>query len=139
MNTLITDANILIAALIKDGTVRNILKNINLNFIFPEYGISEIYKYKSEIMKKAGISEKEFNISLLRLLKYVKLIPLDIIVPFREEADEIIGKIDIKDTVFIATALAFNCPIWSDDKHFKMQDKIRIFNTREIIEYLKEK
>lgn len=115
MNTIVIDTNILIAALIRNGLVRESLNNHNINFIFPEYGINEIYCYKDEIMTKAEISEREFNILLLRLLKYIKLIPLEIIIDFREEADKIIGNIHKEDAVFIATALAFNCPIWSDD------------------------
>jgi predicted nucleic acid-binding protein len=46
----------------------------------------------------------------LRLLNYVKIIPSSIIINFKEEADEIIGKIDKNDAPFVATALAF---FWS--------------------------
>ena len=47
--------------------------------------------------------------------------------PKRGEVD--IGNVDIDDVPFIATSLAFdNCPIWSDDKHFKGQDRIKIYS-----------
>ncbi len=49
------------------------------------------------------------------------------------------SKIDKNDVVFIAAALALNCPIWSDDKHFKKQKEIKIFTTKEISKmYLKK-
>lgn len=137
MNILAIDTNILISALIKEGKIREILENFDINLVFPEYGIEEIYSYKEEILSKAKIDKKEFDVLLLRLLRYVRLIPLDLILPFREEADRIIGHIDKEDAVFIATALAFNCPIWSDDKHFKKQSKIRVYNTKEML-YLLE-
>jgi len=137
MNTLVIDTNILISALIKEGLTREILTNLKLNFIFPELSLEDIYFYKTDIMRKAKINEKQFYTLLLRLLKYVKIIPLDIINSFREEAHEIMGKIDKEDTIFIATALAFNCPIWSDDKHFQKQNKIKILTTKDIIDLTK--
>ena len=137
MNTIVIDTNIIISALIKDGATRKILLDPKFNFIFPEYGLGEIYFYKDYIIKKSKITEEEFDRLLLRMLKYVKLVPSDIIKKFRDLADNIIGKIDKKDTVFIATALAFKCPIWSDDIHFKRQNKIKILTTPDIIKLIK--
>jgi predicted nucleic acid-binding protein len=134
MLTLIIDSNVLISALIKNGFTRKILTHFDLNFVFPEYGIEEIYSYKKLIMKKSGINEKEFDVLLLRLLKYIQLIPLDMIIKYRIEANDIMGKIDKKDVPFIAAALALNCSIWSDDKHFKKQKEIKIFTTKEVME-----
>jgi predicted nucleic acid-binding protein len=138
MSTLVIDTNILISALIKDSTSRSILTNLKINFIFPQWGIEEIYLYKYSIMKKAGLTEKEFDILLLRMLKYVRLIPADIFAKFKQEADRIIEKIDKNDSAFIATALAFNCPIWSEDRHFKRQNKIKVITTKDMISYLKQ-
>jgi len=134
MNIIVIDTNILISALIKGGLTREILTNLRINFIFPEMGLEDVYFYKADIMRKANIDEKQFYTLLLRLLKYVKIIPLDIIIGFREEANKIIGKTDKGDVVFIATALAFNCPIWSNDKHFQKQDKVKILTTKNIME-----
>jgi predicted nucleic acid-binding protein len=47
------------------------------------------------------------------------------------------GKIDIEDVNYIALALSIeNNGIWSDDKHFLKQDKIRVYRTEEIINLL---
>ncbi|MFA4953101.1 MAG: PIN domain-containing protein [Candidatus Pacearchaeota archaeon] len=137
MNTLVIDSNIIISALIKEGITRNILTNLNMNFLFPEFGLEEIYSNKLEIIKKAGITSRQFDVLLLRLLKYIRLIPLDFIVNYKEEADKIMNEIHKEDSVFIATALAFKCPIWSDDKHFKKQKEIKIFTTKDTIDLSK--
>jgi len=126
------------SALIKDGATRNILTNFKMNFVFPEYGLEEIYFYKSVVIKKSKISEREFDVLLLRLLKYIRLVPLEMIVKFRREADEIMGGVDKKDVPFIATALFFSCPIWSDDKHFQKQKEVKVFTTNEIMRFLKK-
>lgn len=133
MDTLVIDTNVLISALIKNGLTRNILTNLKINFLFPELSLEDIYFYKKEIIKKAKISENQFYILLLRILKYIKIVPLDILIKFREDADKLIGKIDKEDTIFIATALAFNCPVWSNDKHFKKQNKIKILTTKDMM------
>ena len=132
MNTFVIDSNVLISALVRDGFVRSMLTDFGMNYIFPEYGVEEIYKYKKLIMKKSGMNTKEFDIILLRLLKYVKLVPLDMATEFEKEAFEIIGHIDEKDVVFVAMALVFDCGIWSDDKHFQKQKRVGVFTTKEI-------
>jgi predicted nucleic acid-binding protein len=137
MHTLIIDSNILISALIKKGITRDILTNLNINFIFPEYGLEEVYFYKREIVKKAKISEGEFDLLLLRLLKYVRLVPIEVFINFREEADKIMRDIDRQDVVFISTALAFHCPVWSDDKHFQKQKEVVIYTTKDMIKFYK--
>ncbi len=46
----------------------------------------------------------------------------------------LLDSIDSDDAPFFATSLAFDCcPIWSDDKKLKNQDKILFYNTKEII------
>ncbi|MBU4087014.1 MAG: hypothetical protein KKB21_05560 [Nanoarchaeota archaeon] len=132
MKMLVIGSNILTSALIKDSLTRNLIKNMRLPLLFPEYGLSEVYLCKQEILKKSHMNGREFNVILLRLMKYIRLIPSGIILDFICEADKIIGKIDKDDSVFIATALAFNCSIWSDDKHLKKQDKVRVFTTKEM-------
>jgi len=136
MNILAIDTNIIISALIKDGLIRKILTSLKLNFLFPEWGIEEIYYYKNEIMSKANLNEEEFDTLLLRILKYVKLVPTKMVEKFKNEADSLIGKVHINDAIFLATALTFNCPIWSDDKHFKKQDRIKAWNTQELLSFL---
>lgn len=137
MNSIVLDTNIFISALIKEGATREIITQLKLNFLFPEFEFEELHKHKEEIIKKSKISEKEFYVLILRLLNYARVIPMEIIFPYKKQADEIMGHIDKDDVVFIATALAFNCPIWSDDAHFKKQRKIKILTTSEIINYLK--
>jgi predicted nucleic acid-binding protein len=139
MNTIAIDTNVIISALLKEGITRKILLDYKFNFIFPEYGLKEIYFYRDYVIKKSGIKDSEFDVLMLRLFKYVKLVPLHIIKKFRKRADEIMKKIDKKDTVFIATSLAFKCPIWSDDRHFKLRKEIKVYNTQEFINLMLDK
>jgi len=135
---IVIDTNRFISAIIKSGLSRKIILDYELNLLFPEFELEETYNHKEEIIKKGKFDEKGFNIILLRLLKYVRIIPTEVVAKFNEIANEIIGKIDPDDKLFIATALAFNCPIWSDDKHFKKQDRVKVFTTKEIVKLLEK-
>jgi len=137
MNTVVIDTNIFISALIKKGKTREIITKLRLNFLFPEIEFEELHKHKEEIIRKSKISEKEFYILLLRLLNYVRVIPTEIVLPYKKQADKLIGQIDPDDVLFVATSLALNCPIWSDDKHLKKQNKIKILTTSDMIKRIR--
>lgn len=130
---IVIDTNIFISALIKGGATRDLIVNSKDRLLFPEFEFYEIEKHKYEIITKSNLSEREFNILLLKLLNYVKIIPSDIIIYWKGRAEKIIMEIDPDDVLFIATALAFKCPIWTDDKHFLEQKEIPIFTTKEMI------
>lgn len=133
MNTIVIDTNIFISALIKDSLTRKILTNLKINFLFPEFEFKEISKYKKLILERTGLSKRDFYTLFLRLLKYVQVIPKEVILRYKREANQIMSHIHKEDTVFIATALAFKCPIWSDDKDFQKQKIIEVFKTKDMI------
>lgn len=46
--------------------------------------------------------------------------------------------IDKNDTVFIALALALNCPIWSNDTDFKKQRNVKVYTTEDLLKMLEK-
>lgn len=139
MMKLVIDTNIFISALIKkDGLTREIIINSGHTFLFPEYEFQEIYKYKEEILKKSGYSEIEFIEATSSLLNHMRIIGYEEICNYDDEALEIMSKIDSDDKIFIATALAFDAYIWSDDEHFKKQSRIKVLTTEEMSEFNNE-
>lgn len=86
--------------------------------------------------EKAGITKEEFYELLYRIMRNIKIISHEYYSSSIEEAKELIK--DIKDVSFLALALTFNCPIWSDDRHFQEQKRIKILNTKEMIEILEQ-
>jgi predicted nucleic acid-binding protein len=127
---LVVDTNVLISALIRQGETRRILFDFGFEFVTPAYSISEIRKYKDEICRKAGIDSVEFEHLLEILFRYIKIINPDFYSSYLEEAGGLIK--DSKDVSFLACALALQCGIWSNDKGFKEQDKIKIYSTQEL-------
>ena len=130
---IVTDSNILISALIKNSLTRGIIIGSGMNFVFPEISLHEIRKHEKTILKKSGLTKNELDRLLARILDYVVLVPTEVIKEHLQEASSIMFDIDPKDVVFIATALSFENPvIWSDDKDFDKQDKIRVVKTKRL-------
>ena len=131
---IVLDTNILISAIIKDSITRKILVESGLDFAYPEISLFELLKHKKYILGKSGYSEKEFENIINKLLGYICLVSLKIIELKLWEAKEVMKEIDVNDTVFLAAALALNkAQIWSDDKDFDRQNKVRIIKTNEMI------
>ena len=129
----VIDTNIIIAALVKDSFARKIILLGDAEFISPDFSIDEINKYKELILNKSGMTEKEFTILLSTLLERINIIPEFRYESYLEEANKLIGNIDLKDVPFIALALSMeNDGIWSEDKHFQKQGKVKIWKTEEI-------
>ncbi len=136
---IIIDSNILFSALIRDSTIRKLILDCDEVFLFPEYIFEELEEHKEELLRKSKMFEEEFNDLLQLILKKVKVIPNIVLIPYREEAVEIIKDIDIDDVIFIACALAYSdSAIWSEDKALKKQNRIKILNTAEAIDSIQK-
>ena len=130
----ILDVNVILSALIRDSTTRKIILNSQFDFYFPDPSLHKIRKYKSYILEKSGLSEEEYNKLMATLFKYIKLVPIEEIEKNWSEAKKIMEHIDPEDVVFIATALSINdSVIWSDDRHFEKQDKVKVLKTEDMV------
>lgn len=132
---LVIDTNRITAALIRDNISRKIIFNQNMEFVSPDFVFLEIEKYKDEIIRKSDISEEEFQTMFSLIFSKIEISSIDEHEDFIENAKELID--DIKDVPFIVVALALNTDgIWSDDKHFEKQNKIKVWKTRDLVKYL---
>lgn len=134
---IVIDTNVLIAGFLKDSIVREVLTSQNIKFFMPKLAIREIKKYEDELCRKAGYTKEEFERLFYLLLENIKLVPKIYIRSYMKKAEKIMKKIDIKDSSFIATCLAINAEgILSFDNHFKQQNEVKVFDMKELIEFL---
>lgn len=132
---IVVDVNIVLSALIRDSTTREIILKSELEFHFPEPSLHKIRKYKSYIQEKSGLDDWEFAEIMAKLFKYIRLVSEEEIMGKWQEAKEIMESIDPEDVVFIATALSTeNSTIWSDDKDFDRQTRIKTIKTKDMAE-----
>ena len=133
---IVLDTNILISSLLRNGLTRDILSLSPLKMYTVEYAKFEIEKHKDELLFKSKLDEKSFDYLTEFVFSKVNFVPMAELSPFRDEAVEIMREIDIDDSPFIALAMLLGCPIWSNDLHFKKQNIIKSYTTKEIINLL---
>jgi predicted nucleic acid-binding protein len=126
----VIDANAIFSILIKKGKNAEILMSPLFNFYAPEFLLEELEKYKEYITLKTKRTEENFQEIMTIIEEVINII-------LKEEFDNLMmhaKKIspDIKDAAYLALAMMLNCPIWSNDKNLKKQDKIKIFSTEEL-------
>lgn len=130
----VVDTNVLFSYFWKNSRTRRILIDQNLEFFSPEFALKEIEKYKKEIMQKTNLSIEEFNKKREQLVIDIEFIPIEEYKEYLRKSLKISP--DKNDIDFFALALKLKCPLWSNDKLLKRQDKIKVYNAQEIIRIL---
>jgi len=131
---LVVDTNRIVAALVKDSTSRKILFSDKIDFLTIEITGQEIEEHRQELLDKTRLTDERLNLALSFLFSRIFVVS-DIVVESKmDEAKKIMDALDPDDTPFIALALAVeNDGIWSDDKHVKQQNTIRIWETKDLL------
>ena len=132
---LVLDASILFRALIGKGKVLRILFSDKVNLLAPEFLFEEFKNNKSEIADKGKVSISEVEEILNLLKERIQIIPSeDVSSSIKLKAKGISPH--PKDEVYFAVALAFNVIIWSEEKSFKKQSEVKVYNTEELIKII---
>ncbi|MEK6954168.1 MAG: PIN domain-containing protein [Candidatus Micrarchaeota archaeon] len=134
---LIVDANIVVAAILKDGLTRNLLFNSNLYLYGPENLSLEIMEHETEFISKLGVGKAEFDNLTSALLNNLEILPLAYFEKKKKEALEFVP--DRNDWPYFAVALLKGCAVWSNDKRLKEQKKIKVISTEELYSQLSKR
>ncbi len=136
----VVDTNTLMSALLKDGSMTaKLLKSEFFDLYYPEDGLREIEYYKKYMIsrRKKTLQRKGFDYALKFIIESIRIIPFELYSQKMKDAYEAMKCVDEKDTPFLALALQLNCPVWSNDKHFKQQSLSDAYTTEEVIALLK--
>jgi len=129
----VVDANELFSAIISpSGKTAELFLSDKIEIISPIFILKELDKYKSLLLDKSKIKERDFSLLIALLFSRIKFFETDEYKEFFPKAQEICP--DKNDTEYFALALKLNCPIWTNDKKLKEQNKIKIYSTEELIE-----
>jgi len=90
-------------------------------------------------LDKTQLTDEQLNLALSLLFSRIFIVS-DIVVESKmDQARKIMDALDHDDAPFIALALAVeNDGIWSDDKHFKQQNRIRIWETKDLLTLIRK-
>lgn len=131
---LVVDANVLFAALLKDGGTRKLLFDPRVTLIAPRFIAEEFLLKKPELLRKAGCLEKELDAMLATLLEKITLANDEQLKPFLPAAASLTT--DRKDWLYLAAALYANAELWSHDKQMTRQARVKCWSTKELMEKL---
>jgi len=124
------DANILFACLIQEGQTRKLWFNPELRLFAPEFIVAEFLKYRKTIERKYGGKPQDFRKLMATVLEQVELVPDAELKPYLPAAASLTK--DEKDWLYFACALKENTIIWSNDKEFRKQHRIKAKTTAEM-------
>ena len=115
----VLDANILIRAVL-GRRVREILEAhfTKTRFFAPDTAIAEAREHLPEILLKRGINPESAMTVLDELLELIACIDDGVYGRFETAARQRLKKRDEEDWPVLATALALECPIWTEDADF---------------------
>ena len=140
---LVVDSNVLFTYFWENSLFHSICTLPNLLLFSPRYALTEILKYRYDIMKKSNIAKKEFEKKINELQELVAFIPEK---EYKKELQKIAKKIKSKlkeyqeemldDIDFLALSQFLQCSIWSNDKILKKQGFSTVLDTEEIVKIL---
>ena len=134
----VVDTNRIIASLVRDSASRKILLSEKFEFLTVGVARSEIEEHRKELLEKAKLTDKQLDTILAMLFKRIFVVSDVVIEKKIRQAKKIMDTIDPSDTPFIAVALAMeNDSIWSDDKHFSKQKRIKVWKTKDLLRLIK--
>lgn len=140
---MVVDANKLIAAFLKNGLIRRIIVLSGIKLYTIEQVLEEVNEHKDELLVKAGIDERVYNLILEDiLLPHIAVVEGRWVMDVADEAREISRGFDPDDWPVIALALKLGVPIWTNDKKImeasRSTRKFGAITTHELLEMLVE-
>ena len=133
---IVIDANELFSLMIKGSkSSKEIFLSKNIELIAPEFILEEFSHNKEELLSKTHRTEAEFSEVLSVFKDKIKLIPEQEFCEFIQEANKLFPE-HTKDASYLALALKYKCPIWSEEKLLKRQQNVEVFNTKELFDKL---
>jgi len=135
----VVNANILVAALLKSATTRQILLMSDLEFCAPEHLFVEVKGFVKDqrFRRRLGLSEEDLREVLAYILQPVTFFPEKMYLSFIRRAIPLVTHKE--DAPYIALSLALGAPLWSNDAALKKQSLVTVFTTSELVQFLARK
>ena len=127
----VVDANVLFALAKPSSVANEIVKRYGLRLLAPDFALIELHKHKSELVSKSGNSFSDIITSLQQKVVFVDESSYRSQLP---KATSLIS--DEDDIAYLALALTFFLPVWSNDPHLKEQSAVPVCTTKELVESL---
>ena len=135
---LVIDAAILFSFFISESFTRSFFKSLyskGIRLFAPDFLLNELLSLKERICEFCEINEEEFVTSFILLCEVINIVPKSEYEKFLPEAEKLLPE-HLKDTPYFALALKLGISIWSNEKRFEEQSKVKTFSTHKLKELL---
>ena len=133
---LAVDANVAIAALVKEGKSREILVSGKFKFVAPDFVKEETLKYLELIRRKSGLAKEDLDLLIALLFQEIETLPES---EYEHELPKakMIMKNDVKDAPYVACYLALKCDgIWTSDSDYDGKPELKVVRTEYLLKLL---
>lgn len=127
---LAVDANVLISALLRKGATRRLWFHAQVELYAPEFILTEAVRHESELAKKFRGTLEEFRRLRQLLLEQVEVVPDASLKPYLPAAAALTK--DPQDWLYLACALYADAGLWSHDKGFLKQARVKVWTTEQL-------
>ena len=132
---LVIDANIVIAGLMRDSTVRRLLLLGGHSLHAPAYLLDEVESHWEDLQRRSGLSSEAFREVLGILRRHFHEHEHSEYEAWFEEARAMLADDDPDDVPYFALALALGADgVWSEDRGLSTRAGVRVYRTAEILE-----
>jgi predicted nucleic acid-binding protein len=130
---LVIDANILLAALLKNATTRQLLCEENLELFAPEQLSTEVNRLlkNPKILRRIPLGSKELSELCAVIFARIIFVPEQTFLPFIKRSLALVTHPE--DAPYIGLCLALKIPLWSNDAGLKQQSKVKVCTTQELL------
>jgi predicted nucleic acid-binding protein len=116
---IVLDANIIIRAVLGKKVGPLLERHADTTrFCAPLIAFTDTERIVPQIMVAQGITPANLTMSLDVVQELVEEIPVEVTNPWHDAALERIGPRDPDDWPILAAALAYDCPVWTEDSDF---------------------
>ena len=112
---IVIDTNKILASILRPGRVRKLLFTAQAVLVTPVYAWQEVCEKIGELAERRGVSPEETT-ALLEEMRDEVIVEEAPKRPYEDSAKEIASSFDPDDWPFIALALEYGAPVWTNDK-----------------------
>ena len=133
---LVVDANILIAALLKDAATRELLLKEEIDFFAPEQLLNELKHLlkNPKIRRRLKLDDEDLYELTSAIFSGIEFVPEQIFISSIKQSLCLVTHPE--DAPYIALSLALKIPLWSNDSSLKEQTVVKVITTSELIKLL---
>ncbi len=130
---IVLDANILVRAVL-GRRVRDLIETYSrrgIRFAAPDVAFEDAERHLPAILKKFGKRDIDISVAFRYLRHLIEVFDNDLYSEFESEARKRLRGRDEDDWPVLASALALDCPVWTEDADF-FGTGIAVWNTSRI-------